>query len=720
MQLRIEYKGHFLKLAPGQTIELERNSPFFFVDQYLAEVSTPLTVVYSEINAQLLGAHFFDGLSQKKERFEVNIYDGSTFRYTATLVLEANSTSLRYAGKSTASGYLLVGISRFNSVLQNKQLRALNLGGERLFTAATIWAHVNSTANFGTDTHTFPPMRNDTLYGDIENAPDWMNKPAFATMYDETQLLVFPAVKLKYLLEQIFVEHGWRVDFSGINDTDWEFIVMVGFHGVATIANPFNLSAPIVLKLADAMPQEVTCSNLIIALCNRWGWVPMIDNQRRLCKFTALKEAGKKTPKDWTAYIRGNKTNQYSDESRTYSFKNSFGGNDALPGNPDLQGYDTTLKVANKFSLPTPSAAYDRHRIYARAENQWYGITNNENTNLPEWYPVSDGIYNVEESKSNTNFETQATPLPNYWSDINNNPKQLFVPRCSQPFAKHWGIRLLFYNGNAPTRDVLTNVFDTNTTYVYYSALCNLPNGTVVRAWSNVYEHPLVSGEDRGIIKYWFERWMKLTSSTEDITQQLELPLHEFIGFEWDDVILLNHQPYMVKSMVERVPYKGVVQCKLQRINLSSSVVNSGNSGGNSGTIYLRVEMVVDNTLPSTDVQTDIFGNVTTLSNIIWQRGYIRAYSDAAATQPLAVSNLQVLLQSNFFKDNAHYNGSPTVNTVTMNGTSYDITSGFAFPMSYNQVTDTSGSSNPSVAPPDGAYSTTYVLQNNNNLYQII
>src|SRR4051794_25076919 len=125
--LRIKYNNEFIDISPQSEQELEANSPVFLVDNVLAEYSTPITIIYSDKNARLLGPFFFSLSVKKKAKFAVELYKDNAYRCNATLMIEsaAINSSPRNAN---ASGYLLTGLSSFFSEINGKLLQDMDLG----------------------------------------------------------------------------------------------------------------------------------------------------------------------------------------------------------------------------------------------------------------------------------------------------------------------------------------------------------------------------------------------------------------------------------------------------------------------------------------------------------------------------------------------------------------------------------------------------------------
>src|SRR4051812_23803294 len=125
--LRIKYNNEFLDIAPGSEAELESNSPMFLMDNALAEYSTPITLVYSDKNARLIGPLFFSTTAKQKVKLPVDIFKDAAYRSAGTLVVESAAITGN-TRSGNASGYLLTGISSFFTIIKDTLCQDLNIG----------------------------------------------------------------------------------------------------------------------------------------------------------------------------------------------------------------------------------------------------------------------------------------------------------------------------------------------------------------------------------------------------------------------------------------------------------------------------------------------------------------------------------------------------------------------------------------------------------------
>jgi hypothetical protein len=597
MSFKIKYQNEFLDIAPGQAPEIERRSPLFLLDDILAEYTTPFTLAYSDKNSRLIGYYFFDGIVKTQKKIDVEVYDNGTFRYAATMVIESAGMNFLHAGAGTASGYLLLGISDFFSTIKDKKLSELVLGGDRIFSFTTTdpldasdgyWQHFQNTYN-GTFDYVMLPCKNlGYTDDDIEfsSANEWMNK------YDGTKIAinqpVVPWPKLQYVLTQLFAENGWTLDTSGLNDTEWQKLLMYSNHTISTTLFSWSGSSiattninEITINLAQAMPPGVKIRDYLLAICKRYLWAPVFDIGTHTCRLIALKEIINRKPKDWTKFASPISASDFSLIQKIFAFKNNINGEDQYPQGIDLTQWGTPGFVFSEKNLPDPNAAnYDNSIYYTFLENKYWQVFNDNTGTTKNWIEYGDNIYNDDTNNATDTFETDCSTVPVKRVQMENGHYGLF-PIVNQAKRTNWGIRTVIYHGM--TQQVDEDNSPLGTFYPYGSSINIPPGSTPILAWSNVYIHNNFIN-DYGIVEYWAKKWLQIISTTEEITQRIYLPLHELIKFRWDSIYLIRNIPYLVKSFVEPVNYTGYIECKLQKVKLVSNPVDTSGGGGDTST----------------------------------------------------------------------------------------------------------------------------------------
>jgi hypothetical protein len=593
--LGIEKNGERLDLSPGTSAQLERLSPFFNENSLAGEYSLPLTFPYTPKNARLLGLlnHFYTNRS--KTRVPVKFYDNNNFSYSGELVLETANLHLNDIGKSSINGYFLTGVSDFFSKIKDKKLKELVLGGDRQFTWTDedpdganygFWQHVHETLDGNLD-YTFAPVVNEKWSGNSEDgSQDWMNKLDSTGNLDFEQNYnnLAPQVKLRYVLQQIFKENGWTFDYSDMPDTLWETLFMPSFYSVRwktmqqTIVDPFfewTVLPSITINLRNHVPPEMLISDLILALRNRYNWGFDFNSNKKVCRMFALKDLANGTKKDWTKYMAAKWQSEFSDDPRTFSFKNEIDGNDSFSSGPDFSKLIVDFPVMTVDDLLPANSGNLDFVVYVWKENNFYQSRYNADLNVYEWQVFAGNIYDFEPTGANASFDTVASTMLMYrriYRNVGGTDYFGYFPACDQEgnwdrkegAFTPWGLRLLFYRGRVreATEDYTAGIIQ----YPYLTSICT----TITQEepdldWSNVWEHK-ISDIDKGIVAFWWRPTLKYLSQADVITGILYLPRKELLNFSWSDIILFRNVPYIIQKITETIPYPNAVTAEARRI----------------------------------------------------------------------------------------------------------------------------------------------------------
>jgi len=604
--LQLKYNNEFLDLEPGQSLEFNRNNPLFLLDDLLGEYSTPIVVSYSEKNVRLLGYNFFDYTVKQKLKVDVELYDGMTYFSLATLVIDHTESNKRFAGKSNVSGFLLTGISRFFSKIKNKYCDSLLLGGDRTFAFTTTdpddlssgyIQHFKATWT-GNEDYMIAPVRNDIWTGnaDDQQATGYMNKVILGQLDLTRPVVLFP--KLKYVIEQMFIENGFTIDITDLAGTDWDKLFLFAVKplpfqaityteidngdGTYSYTESYTYYDNITFRLSDWLDSTIKVNTFIVQIFKKYGWA-LINVTDNSFKVVALKNIDLANAKDFTRYISESVTSDYSEDGKIFAFKNDFNSNDEFPSSADLANY-SVVSIDNRYALPAPSGTYDNTLVFVHDENKYYKIDLDADSRQRIWVVYADNIYDYEPVNATNSIDSEVTTLPVYYTEIREESGVKYYgtyPLCEQSRYKPFGIRTLLYAGMQYEQ----NPSGANGTYQYpqLTSLHNAANGTNTLAFSNVYVHKKGT-TDYGIKAYWFDKWLLLNAISQSDEANLYLPFKDLIQLQWDDVVNIFNMPFLIKSMVQPVPYKNVIKVTLQRLLLATSDASQVGPG-----IYLRI-----------------------------------------------------------------------------------------------------------------------------------
>jgi hypothetical protein len=668
--LQIIKNGIELDIAPGTTINIERNNPMFLLDNIFGEYSTPITFLNTPKNIAAMGGFCFDTQRKNKTKFEIEVRDKGSFAFLATAVIDNSKTNRRYLEKGSITGFLLIGISKFYNQIKDKKANTLSLGGDRVFNFTSFdpddlstgyWQHFHATWD-NTHDYIIAPVHNSYILGtdNIEAFGlynGFMNQLGADGKLDNTPFVgVFPFPRVKYVIEQIFIENGWSIDTSELDGTDWQNLFL--FNCVALEYYGFGPSLTFVPKTTLTInagtwfSPELTQFDVLIELCRHYGWVPICGTNDNACKLIPLKKGTSGNVYDLTEYASTEVLNDFKADIKKYSFKNTFGGNDNAIASASTENYTIAPPVNSYDDLPTPDANYDTKLIFVYLENKYYKIELDEATVTRNWVVAFDNIYDEEVTESTETIDSKVTTFPIYFTKYRTSGGTDYYghfPYSQQSKLNNWGLRTFYYHGM-----VIEKLDDGGDGTLYYPQLSPircLPDGTENALFSNVFRHadPNSGGADKGIINYWFKDWLNKISPAEINEQAIYLPMRLFKQLQWNDQILLFNVPYVFRSFTEIRPFKNVIQAKLQRI-LMGNVPTPGNPTGSN--IYVRLRRTGGASYGSRTVgPTGIFNAVIEYTTAEFSDYIVEVFSDSTCTVPLVVASLTVIVRVSFHYD---------------------------------------------------------------------
>lgn len=700
----IKCNNRWLDLKPGLSAETERKSPFFALSEVIQEYTTPIGFKYTENNALALGFIYQFQTRRQKTKVEVELYEDNTFECRCFLVVETGRMNLNNLEASEMTGYLLFGASHFYQQIKDKQLSDLTLGGIRSFNYTThfpadgtngYWQHFHKTWTDATIPYVMQPIRNEHYNGEGGDV-EWMNKMNDAGELDfDFKNPIVPMIRLKYLLECIFTEFGYTIDFSGLNDTTWERLLAVNLAKVDWVGLSVDTTTNLVVEkerstlqinLKNHVPAGLI-SDFVLQRFNRYGWAPIFSLTSRHCRLVAVKELGKGTRKDWTQYAEPEIPTSFNEDEKIYSFKNEIPAGDAFPVKGDFTNVKLLPQVFFKSNLQAPTGGIEGRVCFVFTENRWYQVQFDDTLNDFVWNVFSENIFDYEQPQSKDTISTTISPLPVYFTQYRHSvllSKDYYgeFPVMQQKYNTPVGYRDLLYHGMVLERESNGTTAGTSN-YPYASNhKWSLSQGGPFLAWSNTYTHHNNSNgvnDDYGIITYWWNSFLNLVKKGEEVSIKLWLPLHELIQFRWDDEIQVNNISFLLKSFVKPMPYRGFVVAKAKRIEkkLVPFVVNTGGAGtGGTGTpgtavVYARLTVI--------NLANDPTDSSTKRCDL-----RVSLYSDAAGTVPYSTPSTLFVLLREVLRVNGNVQ-SDQVDYCAVNGSSTIIRTGLIY--SYNGPT---------------------------------
>ncbi|MFC4230565.1 hypothetical protein ACFOW1_01595 [Parasediminibacterium paludis] len=660
-----------IDLAKGSAVELQRQSPLFYLSESSGEYTMPVTIAYSANNVALIGDRYFQYPIKTQLRLAVDVYDGLTYKYSCTLVINKSNINERFKSKSTLEGFLLGGISVFALQAKNVLMKDLKFGGTR--TIVNCYTHLKDTWNYTYDYIAAPIQNNEwlaTTFDGIMNSLD--SDGNFKT---NQPIAIQP--KLSYVLTAIFSEFGWKLDTTNLSGTDWEKLVV--FNAAAFTPNGTTLS----LNLADCFDKDLLVIDFVVAICLRYGWTLLPNNAAKTVTLVALKTVGLGAYKDVTAYAASELASDYSAGEIVYGFKNTLPSNDAAVSNPEFTNWLFLSPVNTIADLPSGDlSSYYNVLVYVFSENKYYKVDGTAwvvfTDNIYDYEPTIPRVTGLNTAPTIKNIETACSTLPVYKVQYRSNGGTDYyahLPYCKQKNSEKWGIRTLLYLGLCDE----TLADGTTIGAIQYPMLSNLcvdNLGNFKAQWSNVFKHiNPIDKTDYGIIAFWHNRWLRSTNTQATETTTLSLPLYELANINFETPLLINSISYILTQIVEPIPFLNKIQVTLKRYLLPQEIPVAPPNG----TIYLRLVFDAEETI-AYDADLPAYQQVAApssapITEYKVKRLKIYAFADAAATIPFRAVNLLVSITRYYtYTPGLGYTDSDATFVERMNGTSQQFT----------------------------------------------
>ena len=669
----IKVNGRFLDIKPGATAEIERKSPFFAMEAYASEATLDtINIRYTPNNALALDLPFQFYTERRKKLYpDAEYWSDDRFISKCTLIIETGQLNINNIEATEITGYLLYGVSSFFSQIKDKKLTDLRLGGLRTFTFTSadpndasggFWQHIHDTWTDFTIPYVFFPVRNETYNGEGGNV-EWNNglDNDGKIKHDFANNPIVPWIRLPYLLTQIFIEAGWKVDFTGINDTDWEKLTLESLKEIVYyVTLPFTdpitgdnsyiyLDAyDVKFKLNEYLPPEKKISDFLVQLFFRLGIAPLFNTNTKTVFFIAVKELRNGPVLDWTTFCNPNISTDFKDEVKVYALSNEIDSNDAFPQEANLTTGKLSATPAHDIFSASHAFSNDGLIQYTFRDNKYWQVTQDStNPLIFDWVPIGDNIFKDEPKATTDTITSTISTLPVYFSEyreISGGIKRYaFFPIIKQEKTQPFGYRLLFYKGldwecdeSGNAGPPLSNVVE----IPIATSLCVNTNGEIISDWSLPYSHQQNQGGstqvDYGSRPYWWDDFLNILRYGETQQTTFYLSLQELSKYSWEKKIMIANVQYLMTQYIEPVPFTGFIQATIKRIvRVADQIAASNNGGGGLGEKpHIYVHMEVEN------IRLDPTGAGTAPYNYYNASTYescdvvIRLYEDAAGTIP--------------------------------------------------------------------------------------
>lgn len=586
--LEIQINNEFLDLVPGAVLDMERQNPFLqFNQELVGTYSLPFQVRNNERNSRLLN---YSGVFQKAiaaDGIPATIFDNGIPLHRGKIKVERSSHHLNNEKRTTISCYFLTESADFWQDIKDKNLRDINAGGDRSFnwdglitdTGTGFWRHIHQVANAAPNSYdyAFYPVINKAWYTN-DYAPDIMNmmyydpvqtfKVRFPTNYvpsDHREAnRIVPMPYLHYVLKKCFELVGWKLKGDILTDLDFLRITMVNFRAIdwaapGTGTNSYWPKDPVVFNIKDHLPDK-TISSFLIALKNRLGWWYDFDTISKTCTIRLVRDIIVNAPVDVTPYANPVADKEKYTDTLIYALRctDGIGG-----GNLDTTLINYQGRVDERSDLPAASEAIYGHVYLILIENN-YMICERNTADAYEWALFSANLYDFVPANTTDDINTDAGTLPMepYNAYFTLLPR---IDNQGQWFGRNdedatWGIHLLFFHGK------VNKAVGSTEQYPYASSHPYDPSMNQVAVWALTYTAFLSDGRDIGLYKTFWEAFLTMIKSTEEITLTAYLPFTAYKKLSYDKPLLLSGVRLFIKTVKPSIPYKEQLTINALRI----------------------------------------------------------------------------------------------------------------------------------------------------------
>lgn len=607
MSIAIRKNSEYLDLAPGTRIQRERSSPAFIEttedgkDGIPGEISYPFTLPLSDANMRILG--FPDQLPvMKKLQHDVILEDAGMPLSAGKLIINGVTSNLMKNNVGSIDTHILSNISEFWQRVKSKKLSELTLGGPRIFnwngyslTNPGFWKHIHDTWSYNSadnGDYVFDPVYCKNYKRD--DKVTWIN--GWAEYSGQIQLAreanyycLCPQVFLVFILKSIFQEHGYTLFGEVLDDPDFKQLAFLSFRSVdwavPQLSGPLitpvvNITpkAEITIDLRQHVPPAMTVGEFLVEIQKLLPVAFVINDRQRTCQLVKLSNTAQagwadKTESFAPAYTLSFEKKEVEDI--VYSFERVDDNPVAMSG--DLEAFNYQGKLASYSQLPAPSSTYVQQMYYIEQTNQyfaclqlsagiawayfWVNVNHNHTSYLPgNQTNIITSNFGIGVADMQTIF-TGATLGAVTGFFLVEEREGNWYGQDAEDYTP-WPARIFFHRGRQPFSKGGTMPLATNSIWNYNSSSPQ-SSASQVGNWALSYKIP---GSNYGLIDYWWSKWLPALEMNEKIKGRLYLKFHEYIQFDWNDVLMINNTLYLVKKINETLPYPGYIDIEAMRI----------------------------------------------------------------------------------------------------------------------------------------------------------
>jgi len=563
MRLAIKVGEEFVDLLPDTALQLDMNSPLYFGDRdpdilpgtKAYSVNIPLT---SGNRRRLKRPDLLDNYDDfVKNETCIIFYDNEQILEGIANIVESHSADyceLQFIG----------GLSGNLANLKTKKLNELTMGGDRDIgpNQADVITHANDVvANPDNYDYVFPTVYID----DIANSYDYINHYDDNTFFKyksissvDTYSTLVPFPKVKYVLEQIFLEEGYRL--KGIFDYHEHSIELgnIILYNNYTLDDQTVFTDPVIpsdtefvtfINLQNHVP-ETNINTFLKQVANTFGWAIIIKTKTKdvfIVPYNDILSAS--TVINWTNKVE----NTFLKKAKLDSPPTKFGYAhteeyflptvDNYPRDLDYWRYNYQGEVERVpdliFSLIGPVDVY-----YVQAINTYFRF---EAFSPPEWYYCFKEIASYGEGINAFLADSKTLFMrSNPTVDLSLDPYKKLVPftfdEIISPLItesdKIKETTFLFWRGlqfAATTSDYYP--FASN--HVYRAGQFKISDANVSLLWIGEY----------GLYNVWWKNWHTFLQNTRTVIYNTRLTPGDLTNLDWSKKVRIEKHDYFVKRI---------------------------------------------------------------------------------------------------------------------------------------------------------------------------
>lgn len=586
LDLRINNES--LDLPPSAQMEVEENNPYLqFTSEVKGQNSWPITIKATPTNIRLTN---WAGIFQKRitnSGIDALCFDTGLQHSVGKIMFEKLTHNLNRAQDGDMSLYYLTGTSYFWQDLQNKRLKDVNWGGARTFAwdnynraGSGFWGHIHRVVDappgYGASgyDYAFFPVNIENVDWDPGGGTLVVNNMAYANgavtftkheTYGHDGNFISPQVYLSYVLTKAVQHIGWKLAGNVLSDPQFQKITLLNLRaidwcvyaklwvkmGYDPIARP-----QIGFDLADHIP-DLTISELLLALRNRFGWWYDIDRLNKTVHIRKLTDVASGSPKDMTAKAGSVIPKKVLSEKRIFSVKNT-----SEEQKTDLSAFDYGGVITAGNPLPAASQGLSGKVYLDPLSNNFFICEQNDSGNWT-WAVMAANNGDVipagaTDEVTGNSVVPAALQFSSYLDLIPHSVNGAYWPGRTEDDQSAL-LELCFYYGKQTGRTT-GQVFPFASSHIY------APNGTQVGAWSLSLLAKDISGAEIGLYEIAFKPFVSKLETSEEMEVTLYLTRQEFLELTFADMLHIDGVRMYVKKRNYVLPFNGVLSCECSRI----------------------------------------------------------------------------------------------------------------------------------------------------------